>query len=497
MHIQNATERALRHHGAGRLEQAACIYRRILGVDPGNVDALYLLGVVAYQAGDPAGAVEYYRRALELRPGAAIILSNLGNALRALGDPAGAEAVQREAIAADPELPEAWSNLGNALHDRHKLAEAARAYERAIALRPDYVEAAFNLGNLHKDRGDLAAAVAAWRRVLAIDPGLAQAHNNIGNALCKRRDFAAAADAFGRAVTLAPDFAEAQFNLGGALRELGRHDHSVAAFDRALTIDPGYAAALAGKAATQLAAGDPASALASCEACRRIAPDRQQAIAYGALALQELGRSDDARRVNDYDRLICATRLDLPAGGVDRDRLHGELLAAIRADPTLTLEPGEYLTRGGRLTANLLVDPVPAVARFAEALRRTIDRYFGTLPVEPDHPYLARIPKRYDLKLRATLVRAGGWHPEHLHEHEWLSGVYYLEMPPDMAEHGGWIEFGRPDYALPAGSRLEFRFVRPFPGMLLLFPSYFFHRTVPFRGAGERINLAFDLSHAQ
>jgi tetratricopeptide (TPR) repeat protein len=296
-------------------------------------------------------------------------------------------------------------------------------------------------------------------------------------------------------VALAPVFGESHYNRGGALRALGQHADAVAAFDRALAIDPAYVPALAGKAATQLAAGDPAAALVVCETCRRIAPHRQQAIAYGALALQELGRTAEARAINDYDRLISITHLE-PADGGDIGLLHRDLIGAIRADPTLTLEPGEYLTQGGRLTANLLTHPSPVIARFAESLRRTIDRYLASIPAEPGHPFLSRIPQRYDLKLRATLLRAGGWHPEHLHEHEWLSGVYYLEMPPDMADHGGWIEFGRPDYALPADTKLEFRLVRPRPGMLLLFPSYFFHRTVPFRGEGERVNLAFDLSHA-
>ena len=32
--------------------------------------------------------------------------------------------------------------------------------------------------------------------------------------------------------------------------------------------------------------------------------------------------------------------------------------------------------------------------------------------------------------------------------------------------------------------------------MLLLFPSYVFHRTLPFDGAGERISISFDLAAA-
>ena len=37
------------------------------------------------------------------------------------------------------------------------------------------------------------------------------------------------------------------------------------------------------------------------------------------------------------------------------------------------------------------------------------------------------------------------------------------------------------------------KLVRPQEGTLLLFPSYFWHRTIPFDSAEQRISIAFDL----
>jgi hypothetical protein len=34
--------------------------------------------------------------------------------------------------------------------------------------------------------------------------------------------------------------------------------------------------------------------------------------------------------------------------------------------------------------------------------------------------------------------------------------------------------------------------IKPREGMIVLFPSYFYHRTIPFESAEERITLAFD-----
>ena len=39
--------------------------------------------------------------------------------------------------------------------------------------------------------------------------------------------------------------------------------------------------------------------------------------------------------------------------------------------------------------------------------------------------------------------------------------------------------------------------IRPEPGLLLLFPSYYYHRSLPYDGAGERISISFDLAPAE
>ena len=59
-------------------------------------------------------------------------------------------------------------------------------------------------------------------------------------------------------------------------------------------------------------------------------------------------------------------------------------------------------------------------------------------------------------------------------------------------EHAGWIEFGRPDCPMPPAFEPEVTAVKPEAGMAVFFPSYFFHGTIPFRSAEERVGIAFD-----
>ncbi len=39
----------------------------------------------------------------------------------------------------------------------------------------------------------------------------------------------------------------------------------------------------------------------------------------------------------------------------------------------------------------------------------------------------------------------------------------------------------------------EVRFYRPEEGLMFLFPSYFYHRTVPFESEQQRVSVAFDI----
>ena len=56
-----------------------------------------------------------------------------------------------------------------------------------------------------------------------------------------------------------------------------------------------------------------------------------------------------------------------------------------------------------------------------------------------------------------------------------------------------WIKFGQP--GTPTLPPLDAEhFVEPEPGMLVLFPSYMWHGTVPFAGEdASRLSVAFDL----
>lgn len=205
-HLQQTFAQAVAHHQAGRLQQAADLYQRILTEQPRHADSLHLLGLVAYKAGRLEEAIG--------------LITN---------------AIQQDSTKA----PYCF-NLGVVLQKQGKLDDAVNAYRRAVKLNPLHGEAQSNLGNVLLEQGKLDQAVAAYQQALRLNPNAAEAHNNLGVALKEQGKFAPAVAAYEQALKLNPHHVEAQNNLGVVLRDHGRLDEAVAAFTQTLALRPGY-----------------------------------------------------------------------------------------------------------------------------------------------------------------------------------------------------------------------------------------------------------------
>ena len=339
-------------------------------------------------------------------------------------------------------------------------------------------------------------AAALLRQATEAAPTYAEAHNSLGILLLETGHIAEARASLERAFALRPDYANAHTNLGNALSAAGAGEEAGVAYRRAIALDPYDLQAHHRLARTHLSLGAVDRALAACATALAIDPFCQNALATRALAEQIGGGGDDARRLYDFERFVTRISLTPPPGCGDIEAFNEALATAVRGASSLVWEPPNRVTRNGAVTEDLLAAPSPPIRNLERALRAAIDDYRETLTAEAENPFLARIPRRYRLTLIASILTAGGRHPPHIHESAWLSGVYYVAVPPQIGaestDHGGWLEFGRPDHDLPEGSTFRCVSHPPRAGTALLFPSYVFHGTLPFDGPGERIGIAFD-----
>ncbi|MDP7386521.1 MAG: putative 2OG-Fe(II) oxygenase, partial [Nitrospinota bacterium] len=162
---------------------------------------------------------------------------------------------------------------------------------------------------------------------------------------------------------------------------------------------------------------------------------------------------------------------------------------------TLIYAPLSHTTREAWHSGELLDDAKGPIAELEAAILAAVENYVRDLGRDPDHPFLADPPETLSLKVWGVVMRGKGHQIAHIHPAAWLSGVYYPQVPEFAGDDGeaGWIEFGRPPDHFSNVARPETRSIRPEPGLLVLFPSYFFQRTIPFAVDGTCVSIAFDL----
>jgi hypothetical protein len=221
-------------------------------------------------------------------------------------------------------------------------------------------------------------------------------------------------------------------------------------------------------------------------------PFNQLALAQLGLAWRLIG---DAREhwLCDYDRFVC----ELPIQAADTSFLQ-RLQSTLTALHTAQREPVDQSLRGGTQTAGVLFGRrEPVIRALREACVGAIERYLSMLPDDDRHPFLRR--KSPHIRFSGSWsvrLQSSGRHANHFHQDGWISSAFYVQLPASMLNTpsgsiAGWIQFGAPPEELHL-SLTPRRLIRPQPGRLVLFPSYFWHGTVPFEDAAPRLTVAFD-----
>jgi len=241
--IQQVLAAGLKHHEAGRLDQAETHYRQILAQQPDHPEALHLLGVLADQVGRHAVAVELIRRSIALQPRLPEAHSNLGNALQSMGQLDEAIHSYQRALILNPDFADAHNNLGNAFQAKGQLDQAIACYQRSLLVRPDSADAHHNLGVALQAKGQIESALASYQRAVVLRPNFVDAFASLGKAFQAKGEFHKAIAVYRRAVSLCPEVPEKIFILGEALEHQGELDEAIACYKRALSLEPDLAEA--------------------------------------------------------------------------------------------------------------------------------------------------------------------------------------------------------------------------------------------------------------
>lgn len=434
-----------------------------------------LLGLVLHQLGDLSGCERELRQAVRLAPGDGAAEFAHASICNRLGNEAEAEAAVRRAIAAGLDDAPPYLLLGRILTKQGRLAEAQSAWRAAIRRDPASAQGQRELaelvwmqtGDLAKARAELDAAPQT-AEIVAITVHLLQGAGALKEA------YALAAARAARDPSLQILAARAALAIDPQ------------AADRHLAAAPqGFSPARAkAEIETDLALGRTAQAVRRAEALHAARPRDQHACALLATAWRLAG-DPRYRALYDYDRLVGRYRIDPPQGWSSLDSYLGDLGRALDEIHGPLTHPMDQSLRHGSQTMRGLSDyPHPAIRALFGALDPPIRRHLAALgATQQDYA----IASAWSVRLNS-----GGFHINHVHPEGWISSAFYVRLPAQLQGTEGFLKFGEPGPpTLPPLP--EEHVVKPEPGLLVLFPSYMWHGTVPFSSPDKRLTCAFDI----
>ena len=355
--LDQALQKGIEAHKAGKAQEADQYYTAILKANPKHPDANHNMGVLAVGIGKMETALPFFKTAVEANPNidqywlsyidALIKLDRMSDAkevfeqakskgttgesfdqieksltrlkmgtelktpskklkdppqdqLQILVDLCTKGELQKSVSAAE-ELLDKFPNSvmllnisGLANTGLGRLDEAIGSYRKAVLINPNYADTYNNMGVVLQDLGTLDEAIEAYKKALSIKPNFADAYNNLGIALKKQGKIDGALDAYTKVVSIKPNFADAHYNMGNALKDQGKFDEAIEAYTKVLSIKPDFVQAYNNMGIALKRGGKLEGALEAYQKALSIKPD--DAVAYNnmGLVLQERGKLDEA-----------------------------------------------------------------------------------------------------------------------------------------------------------------------------------------------------------
>lgn len=510
-----------------RHRQAAEAFRDATRLRPDYAEAYYEAGTILQEQGELEEAETVLRQWLGALPEDARGKLALADLLLASRRPGEAEALLREAL--QKNIPQQMRGIlhqrfGLALRRQNKNQDALENYEKSASLNPDPMTDAIRAEILQDlRRYDDAAEIS--RQLIARDPANPQWHKfhnglmyrlgsddflksydrapKTAELLLSKAYFLAcqkrgeeALEAYGAAQALEPDNKIAATGVATSLNMMKRHAEAQTVLDGLLARHGDEPNLLTCAAEVAIAAGDPEKAAALCEKSLALAPQDQVALAILGTSWRALEDERD-ELLNGYDSLIQIFDLDPPQGFADMESFNAELNAWLdRVHPTTREYLDQSLRNGSQTPDRLFGAGHELVERLQLRIREGIERYIASMKPDDKHPLLSRRTRAFDYTGSwSSRLRDCGFHTNHIHPEGWISSCYYVALPPaveDTKERQGWIKFGEPALEVTLKNPIR-RAIQPKQGRLVLFPSYMWHGTIPFRDAQPRTTIAFDV----
>lgn len=187
---------------AGRYTLAKEIAQSLVAANPSDAAAITVLGAVAGDSGDIAGAIAQFRRAAELAPNDPNIAIQLGLALMAAGLKSDAVLAFRRCLGLGFYHPSVHDRIAVLCAEQKDYASAIAALTDSLARWPGRAETLSLAASIYREVGDWGQVLEFATRAISAGSADFRAHGLVGDAYATRGELSNAVGYYRKALSL-------------------------------------------------------------------------------------------------------------------------------------------------------------------------------------------------------------------------------------------------------------------------------------------------------
>ena len=496
------------------------LYLEVIKKDIKNIKALNNIGIIYLNIGKLNYAVKYFKSVVNI----------------------------------DDKYKDGYNNLGLAYKSLNNFSEALNSFVKCIEIDPQYFQAYNNIGQVHYENERYEDAINNFKIAIKINSNLYFAFNNIGQVYVKKGEFNKAIINFKEAIKLNPNYFEAFKNIGQVFFECGEYNNALISFKNALKINSKKKEIYCLIGLTYEKIGNVELALKNYSNVPKEDLNFEYAQFNYASLLYKNKQFSEALKIfkqlnynksNSY-LLKCLyelnlekellTKLDEEINNRTANAIIGSIINSTnfkfgtKKKNTFCENPFNYLLNINlkkdynfekifvNTTNNFFNDqdvknrPQPLLIKGAQSagnffnykndnvneIKKIIYKYlkkYHSIHKESKDGIIKNWPKNFELIGWLVKMKSGGSIKPHIHDHGWLSGSIYINVPKKKNNNGNLVVSISDQKSLIECDDyfINKRIINVETGSFCLFPSSLFHYTIPFESESNRIVLAFDV----
>lgn len=258
--------------GAAELEynagssHAASLLEHILKLQPENITAHAMLGVLEYKRRDCPSAVKHFQAAKEAISSQPVALTEFGTCLVNLDQTEQAIPIFQRLAAMQPDDAHARYNLAVAQFSAHHSQDAVATLQPLLQSTQPDTDALDLASSAYEDAGDTPNAVKLLRQAIIQDPKKVKYYVDFATLSFAHGSFDVGIDMLNVGIQQNPKSAALYVARGVLYIQLGKYEHGEADFEQANKLDPQQSSGAVAEGLAQIQQSNPGQALATIRA---------------------------------------------------------------------------------------------------------------------------------------------------------------------------------------------------------------------------------------